>query len=219
MALAASVPQPPRLPERLVPTVLGALRHDDDHAEVEFSDLDLSDQEANGVELREVKVSKLDLTGSRLDQLTLADGEFVSCDFSNLQGRGVEGTRVSIEASRLTGISLPEAALHDVSMRSCRVDLASLAYSELVRVTFEDCVMAEASFLDAKLSSVIFHGCDLTRADFRGARLDRCEFRRTSLDGLEGVENLRGAAIDSPGIVAMAEVWAATLGIRVLDAE
>jgi uncharacterized protein YjbI with pentapeptide repeats len=118
----------------------------------------------------------------------------------------------------LTGISLPEAALHDVSIRGCRVDMASFAHCELVRVTFEDCPMAEASFLEAKLSSVRFHGCDLAGADFREARLDRCELRGTNLDGLHGVENLRGAAIDAAGIVAKAELWAATLGIGVLDA-
>lgn len=68
------------------------------------------------------------------------------------------------------------------------------------------------------LDAVRFHRCDLTRADFRGARLKRCEFRGSDLTGLEGVESLRGAAMDWPGIVEMAGVWAAALGIEVLDA-
>ena len=58
--------------------------------------------------------------------------------------------------------------------------------------------MSEASFLEAELESVRFHGCDLTRADFRGARLRRCEFRRSNLTDLEGVQGLKGAAIDWP---------------------
>lgn len=213
----ASTPQPPRLSERLERTDAEALSHDDVYTEAELRDLDLSDQEANGVELREVVLSNVTLTGSRLDQLKVTDGELVNCELSNLHGQGVKASRVAIERSRLTGIVLQDAALHDIAVRECRVDLASLGFSRLARVTFEDCLMAEVSFLDAELESVRFHGCDLTRADFRGARLARCEFRRSDLTDLEGVQALSGAAIDWPGIVAMADVWAAALGISVLS--
>ena len=41
-------------------------------------------------------------------------------------------------------------------------------------------------------------------------------WRRT---GLQGVESLRGAAMEWPDILDMAGVWAAALGIEVLDAE
>ena len=217
MHSGASTPQPPRLPTGLGRLEIDALAHDEVYTEAELSDLALSDQDSNGVEMREVKLTNVALTGSRLDQLKVTDGELVSCDLSNLEGRGVKATRVTIESSRLTGVALREAALHDLGVRGCRVDLASFSSSRLARTTFEDCRMADASFLDAELESVRFHGCDLTNADFRGARLQRCEFRRSDLTGLDGVRSLRGAAIDWPGIVAMADVWAATLGIRVLD--
>ena len=141
------------------------------------------------------------------------------CNLANLRGLGAQATRVTIEGSRLTGISLMEASLRDITVRDCRVDLASFGVAELVRVTFEDCVMTETSFLDARLESIRFHGCDLTRADFRGATLRDCELRRTELTDLEGIANLRGAAIDWPGIVANADVWAAALGVRVLDTD
>jgi uncharacterized protein YjbI with pentapeptide repeats len=64
-----------------------------------------------------------------------------------------------------------------------------------------------------------FHDCDLTRADFRGARMQHCEFRRSDLTGLEGVENLRGAAMEWSDIIAMTGALAAALGIEVLDAD
>ncbi len=77
--------------------------------------------------------------------------------------------------------------------------------------------MTEATFIEAHLDSVRFHECDLSRADFRGARLRRCEFRRTELTQIDGVKDLRGSAIDLPTIVGLASLWAATLGIGVLD--
>src|ERR687894_2308986 len=217
MARDLSIPEPPRLPtEVLERAEIESLAHDDVYTETEVRERDLSEQEANGVELREVTLSNVTLAGSRLDHLKVSDGEFAKCELSNLHGQGIKASRVAIERSRLTGIVLQEAALDDLAVRGCRVDLSSFAFSRLSRVTFEDCLMAEASFLEAELGSVRFHRCDLTRADFRGARLRRCEFRRCDLTELEGVHGLKGAAIDWPGIVAMADVWAGALGISVL---
>jgi uncharacterized protein YjbI with pentapeptide repeats len=86
-------------------------------------------------------------------------------------------------------------------------------------VSFEDCTLAQTDFLDAQLHSVGFDGCDLTNADIRGARLKRCELRRSELTGLQGVESLRGAAMEWSDVVEMAGVWAAALGIEVLQDE
>ena len=122
-----------------------------------------------------------------------------------------------VESSRLTGIAFPEGSLRDLVIRDCRVDLASFGFAELVRVTFEDCLLAETSFLGARLHGVRFQGCGLTRADFSEASLQRCEISRCDLTGLQGVAQLRGAAVDRTGIVANADVWAAALGITVLD--
>ncbi len=113
---------------------------------------------------------------------------------------------MSIETSRLTGIHLPEAVLRDVTVRYCRVDLASFGLSRLTRVTFEDCILTQTDFLDAQLEAVRFYCCDLKQADFRGARMQRCEFRRSDLTGLQGVENLRGSAMEWPDIVELAGV-------------
>jgi uncharacterized protein YjbI with pentapeptide repeats len=117
----------------------------------------------------------------------------------------------------MTGIVVAEAALRDVTLRDCRIDLASFGRSRLERVTFEDCLLQQTDFLEARLDGVRFHRCDLTRADFRGAHLTRCEFRRSNLARLEGVERLRGAAMEWPDIVEMAGEFAAALGIAVLD--
>lgn len=173
----------------------------------------------NGVTFQTAKLTNDDLSGSRLEHLSLADRELNACNLANVQARGAAVTRATIETSRLTGIHLPEATLRDVTIQGCRVDLASFGFSRLTRVTFEDCLLAQTDFLEAQLESVRFHHCDLTRADFRGARLKLCEFRRNKLIDLQGVQSLRGAALEWLDIVEMAGVWAATLGIAVLDTD
>jgi uncharacterized protein YjbI with pentapeptide repeats len=105
---------------------------------------------------------------------------------------------------RLTGTDLSGSRL---SFSSCGMR----------RVRFEECVLTQTDFMEARLESVAFHGCELTDGDFRGAKLKRCELRRSALTGVQGVESLRGLAMEWPDIVELAGVWAGALGIEVLE--
>jgi hypothetical protein len=93
--------------------------------------------------------------------------------------------------------------------------LCSFAHSALRRVAFENVNLREASFLETRLTSVSFSGCDLTGADFRGARLKECTIRGSSLDGVVGVESLRGLTMPWVDLVGSVEALAAALGIEV----
>lgn len=217
MRTAARSPQPPELPFQLGRADISALAHDAAYGDVELVNVALCEQHAKGVAFETFKFTKVDLSGSRLDHLRVLDGELSDCNLANVQSRAANATRTTIQTSRLTGLALPEATLRDITIRDCRVDLASFSFSRLARVTFEDCLLAQTDFLETHLESVRFHGCDLTRADFRGARLQHCEFRRSDLSDLQGIQSLRGAAMELGVIVEMAAVWASTLGIEVLD--
>jgi uncharacterized protein YjbI with pentapeptide repeats len=215
----AASPRPPDLPAQLDAVEVKALSHDGAFTEVEVAGGWLVDQHANGVVFETVKLASVDLSGSRLDHLRISDGALTACNLANLQARSASLTRVSIDASRLTGIVLSQGKLVDVTLRGCRVDLASFTLARLERVTFEDCVLAQTDFLEAQLESVRFHDCKLNGADLRDARLKHCELRRSDLSELQGVESLRGAAMEWSDIVGMAGVWASTLGIELLDTE
>jgi uncharacterized protein YjbI with pentapeptide repeats len=215
--VAAAPPSPPRLPDRLELVTIEEVDCDDGGVELELTDTAFADQRADGLRLDTIRLTRVDLSGSRLQQVRVIDAELTDCNLANLHARGADASRLAIARSRLTGIELQAASLQDVTISGCRVDLASFGSARLARVTFDECVLTEATFLDAELDAVRFHDCDLTRADFRGARLRRCEFRRTELTQIEGVTSLRGAAIDLPTIVGLAVVWADALGIAVLD--
>jgi uncharacterized protein YjbI with pentapeptide repeats len=219
MRRAASPPREPELPLALEHGELTALAHDASVSEVELRDLALAEQHAKGVMLKTTRLSGCDLSGSRMEHLRILDGELRNCNLANLQARGASFASVAIAGGRLTGIDLAEATLKDVAFSDCRIDLASFRGARLERVTFSDCVLAQTDFLEARLDSVRFDDCDLTAADFRGARLRACELRGNDLTGLQGVESLRGAALAWSDIVDMAAVWAAALGVEVLDSE
>ncbi|MGI8802166.1 MAG: pentapeptide repeat-containing protein [Solirubrobacteraceae bacterium] len=217
MRRAAHAPQRPDLPRELAAGEIGSLAHDVGLLELELTEAALPDQRARGVRLETARLVRVDPSGSHLDELSAADVEFAGCNLANLESRRADVRRATLSACRMTGIRVSEATLSDVTVRGGRVDLASFASSRLTRVTFEGCLLAQTDFLDARLDSVRFDDCDLRRADFRGARLQRCEFRRCELAELQGVENLRGAALEWPAIVELAGVWAAALGVEVLD--
>jgi uncharacterized protein YjbI with pentapeptide repeats len=170
-----------------------------------------------GSELEGARLVGADVSGRRFEDLRLTDCVLGGPNLANLRGRGATLRRVVIRNGRLTGLELNEAELTDVTFADCLIDLASFAGSDLTAVTFDGCILRQTDFLEAKLDSVRFHDCDMAEADLRRARLHRCELRRSRLIGAHGIESLRGVAMEWPDIVEHAGVFAAALGIRVLE--
>ena len=77
-------------------------------------------------------------------------------------------------------------------------------------------MLREADFAEARCESVRFEACDLSAASFERATLRRTELRGCTLEAVQGVEGLRGAAMEWADVVALAPTFAAALGIRVL---
>jgi uncharacterized protein YjbI with pentapeptide repeats len=119
---------------------------------------------------------------------------------------------------QLTGASLAESRLTDVLFEDCRVDLAAFTGATLERVTFEACRMTQSDLQEVAGESVRLRACDLSECDLTSARFKRSELRRCELDGLRGIERLRGVGVAWEDLVGLAPALAAALGIRLLDA-
>lgn len=173
---------------------------------------------ARNLELVRSRLLEVDLASARLAHLSIGDCEVRGGNLANVAVRGGVAQRTRFEQVRLTGLTWHEGTVRDVTFRGCRVDLASFAASRLERVRFEDCLMVQVELQDARLAGVVFERCDLTEADFSGARLAAgCELRGCTLDGARAVERLRGARMGLTDVIAAAGVFAATLGIGILD--
>jgi uncharacterized protein YjbI with pentapeptide repeats len=146
-------------------------------------------------------------------EFLLGDARLLSCDLSNIRARRGAIRRVELTDSRLVGFSLSEGKVEDLRVVGGTMMLSSFAHSSLRRVAFENVNLSEASFLETQLESVHFDGCDLTGADFRGARLKQCTIRGSSLDGVLGVESLRGLTMPWGDLVGSVAALAAALGI------
>ena len=167
------------------------------------------------IHVQESELRGVTLGEGVVHELLLRDARLKSCDLSNIRVRHGDIRRAEIEESRLVGFSISEGRIEDLRVTGGTLMLASLAHSKLVRVVFEKVNLREASFLEARLTSVCFDGCDLSGADFRGARLKDCTIRGSSLDGVIGVESLRGLTMPWPDLVGSVDALAAALGIAV----
>jgi uncharacterized protein YjbI with pentapeptide repeats len=152
-----------------------------------------------------------------VDLADLADAAGTDLDWANEQRRGLSLTRVELRLCRLTGSELAEATLLDVTFADCRLDLVGLRMAKLERVVFRDCRMAECDLYDATLTDVLFERCELRKATLAGARLKRVELRGCDLTGLDGVEALRGARMPWNDVLENAPLFAAALGLEILD--
>ena len=117
----------------------------------------------------------------------------------------------------MVGFSFAHGELENVRLIDCSRELASLALARLRNVSFERVNLAETSFMEAQLEAVEFVDCRLAGADFRGARVRASAIRGASLDGVLGVESLRGLRMPWSDAIASAGAMAAALGIVIDD--
>jgi uncharacterized protein YjbI with pentapeptide repeats len=211
-------PEAPRLPDVLPERAAGGPVGDGDAVtEVELAGAAWAGVRADGVECTEVVLVDPDLSGSELLDWTLRDAVLRDANLANATIRGGEWSRVRVEGGRLTGLQVAEAALRDVVWRGCGADMAAFRHTRLAYVTFEDCNLREADFTGVRAEHVRFLDCDLRGAAFHHAQVAQSELRRCRLDGVEGVEGLRGAAMEMEQLLELAPTLAHALGIGLLD--
>ena len=170
---------------------------------------------AGRVRVRESELRGVVLEAGSVPGLTLADVIMRDCAMSNVDGREGRLNRVEIHRSQLVGFGLNGGDVRDLRVVDSSLQLASFASATLRNVVFEQVNLAEASFMHARLEAVAFVDCRLQGADFRHAKLAACAIRGASLDGVLGVDSLRGLRMPWPDLMASAGALAAALGIDV----
>ena len=147
----------------------------------------------------------------------LTDVVVANVDWANQRAPRLALHRVELRQCRLTGVELGEASLTDVVFDDCRLDLAGLRFAKLERVVFRDCALTESDFYEASLKDVLFERCGLRETTLSSLKIERVELRGCDLSGARGVEALRTARMTWNDVVGAAAVFAAALGIEIVD--
>jgi uncharacterized protein YjbI with pentapeptide repeats len=219
MPKGSKSPLPPRLPAARALRRLAHVALEDDAA---YADAEILGRTGAGaarkVSFERVVVRGADLTGTRLDRLTLMDARLQNCDLANAVWRGAAIDRAELIGCRVTGLDVAEMTASSVVFRDCAVSLASFRFATLKRATFEGCTLTESDFQDATLVDTVFRRCDLRGAVFYGATVGGADFRGSTLDDLKiRAGDLAGAVIDSVQLVTLARTLASLAGIVVRD--
>ncbi|MCR2811713.1 hypothetical protein NQ166_08400 [Microbacterium sp. zg.Y1090] len=212
-------PRPPRqalpdLPPRLTAGTALGRRSDVSQTRLEGLTADVDAAHARLVEcvLAASAVGRLDLTGATLIDVAIEDLRATTV-------AAVSGTwrSVAVTGGRIGTLDLSRAQVDAVEVRGARIDYLALGQAVVADVLIADCVIGSLDLPGASLERVRFE-------DSRADDVDTREMRATDLDlrGLQALgytdpAALRGATLSAHQASALAESFAAALGVQVRD--
>jgi uncharacterized protein YjbI with pentapeptide repeats len=143
--------------------------------------------------MRRIRIVDVDLSESVWDDITVLDSSIAA-----LQAYG--------------------GKVHRVVFVGCKLDSLNFREAELSDVDFDDCVLRNVDFSGAKLKNVRFRGTTIDAVDLTGASLSKVDFSAAGdIELITGAQSMRGAIINSHQLITMAPVFAAALGITIVD--
>jgi uncharacterized protein YjbI with pentapeptide repeats len=185
----------PRLRPQLESAVPREIDDEERLLDLGLDDVDLSDLEAEHVEIGGCRLTRCKLAGSELDKLIVVDTELTQCDLANSRWADAALTRVAIAGSRMIGFAGPGANLQHVTVRDTVLDFASFRFAKFTRAEFTDCRLQSADFVSADLTGTTFRGCDLSGVEFSQVKAAKAIFVDCTWEGAKGLASLAGATV------------------------
>ncbi|GAA1581265.1 hypothetical protein GCM10009804_42420 [Kribbella hippodromi] len=160
-----------------------------------LEDIDLSDLEAEHLEIGGCRLTRWKLAGSDLDKLIVVDTELTQCDIANARWSDAALTRVAITASRMIGFAGPGASFQHVTVRDTVLDFASFRFAKFHKVELTDCRLQNADLVSADLTGAVFRRCDLSGVEFSQVKAAKAVFVDCTWEGAKGLASLAGATV------------------------
>ncbi|WP_156937763.1 pentapeptide repeat-containing protein [Haloglycomyces albus] len=208
----SQVPRPPAIDDHNLREV--EFEPESDFDEVRIVDQDCSQYQGGG-SLRFSRVDSTDFTDSTVRPMELVDVALTKSIFANAQWSNVVARRVALNGCQTIGWNLHCDVAEDLRFHECRLDYAGLSFTKTKGpVVFERCRFREATFV-GDISRVAFVECEFDATDFNRITSARgVDLRRSPLDGIVGINRLRGARISPDQAVAAAGTFARELGFE-----
>jgi len=179
-----------------------------EHATFSSADLDkiaLSESLLNKVDFLQVDVSKFDVL----------DCIFRSCDFTTAKFPESSWHRVSIDSGRCTGLQMTNSTLKNIDFKNSKLDMVNFRLSHLENISFDGCVLNDVDFYNARLKNVEFVNCTINGVTFASARMTNVDISKSQVEGLKGINSLRGVTISYDQLMQFAPAFAAEAGIKI----
>ncbi len=158
--------------------------------------VDLAGEPLRKLDVSECRMSGCRFTGSDLQGSRFVDCEFIDCELSGVTLADAVMTRVSFRGCRMSGAILTSSKLRDVTVAECKADEMSMRMAAAERTVLERTMLRDADFYSARLESCRLFDCDLTGVQFSKTVFTDVRLHGSTLDGLRGIESIRGVTID-----------------------
>jgi uncharacterized protein YjbI with pentapeptide repeats len=185
----------PRLRTQLEPAAPDEVEDEERLLDLDLTDVDLSDHEAEHVEIGGCRLTRSKLAGTDLEKLIVVDTEITQCDLANSRWSDATLTRVAITGSRMIGFAGPGAVLQHVTIRDSVLDFASFRFAKFVKAELTDCRLQSADLISADLTGTVFRRCDLSGVEFSQVKAAKAVFVDCTWDGAKGLSSLAGATV------------------------
>ncbi len=176
-------------------------------------------------------VSDLTITKATLHDAALQPGEYENClfqeldlvnmDLSNFKFIDCNFEGCNLSLTRLSKAALQEVHFKDckmmgfrldqcndfglaVSFENCLLQNASFYKKKLSRTRFQNCQLQEADFSECDLSHAVFVDCDLNLATFAATNLEKADLRSASRFNIDPEQNrLKQAKFSWPAVAGL----------------
>jgi uncharacterized protein YjbI with pentapeptide repeats len=207
----------PQLPRLLsVPDdVIELFKDDDTISGVHIQSTWLSAADLDRKHLTESLLTYVDFSKMNVPRFGVLDCEFKNCNFTTAKFPESSWQRVKIDGARCSGLQITNGTLRDITFNNCKLELVNLRFSRLENVLFENCVIDDVDFYDAKLKNVHFINCTINEITFASARMMSVDISQSTIQGIKGINSLKGVTISYDQLMQFAPSFAAEFGIKV----
>lgn len=184
---------------------------------IKLDSRDLSGRDLTGIEIADALFVNVTAHQTRLRSARIVDTIIDRMDAPVLTAPGISFRDVEITESRITSAEFYDASWRSVHFTGCKLGYLNLRSAEIHDLLFTDCTIDELDIAGAKLHRVAFENTRITTLEAHHATHTDTDLRGASISRINGIEGLRGAAMNQSQVADLAATLAAMIGIRTTD--
>jgi uncharacterized protein YjbI with pentapeptide repeats len=208
----------PQLPQMLaVPDdIIELFRDEDTISGVHLENTWLTTADLHKKSFSEARMTRVDFSQVHVARFDVLDCVFDNCNFTTSKFPESSWHRVLVNGARCSGLQMTNGTIRNIRFKNCKLEMVNFRLSRLENVIFEDCVIDDVDFYDAKLKNIEFINCSINEITFASARMAHVDISKSTVEGIKGINSLKGVSISYDQLMQLAPAFATEAGLKVV---
>jgi uncharacterized protein YjbI with pentapeptide repeats len=206
-----SFPAPPTKPN----DVFELFASEDSIVGVHIEDTWLTSDELGKKSIAESLMTKAVFSELNVTRFDIHDCEFKGCTFTAAKFPESTWNRISISGTRCSGLQITNGIIKNVEFKNSKLEIVNFRFSQLENVYFEGCALDDVDFYEARLKNVEFVNCTINKVTFAKAKMVNVDISQSAVEGINGINSLRGVTMSHDQLLQLAPEFAAEAGIKI----